>query len=310
MSSETVAPPESDPLARLDAPPVFVVGVARSGTTWVQAILRSHPEVIGAYETSLFAAGGPIATLLDSERWKPGAKDLARFMNREDMIAEIRRFAGRVLMRRLGPTHRYLVEKTPAHLFAMPLIAEIFPEARFIHVLRDGRDVYVSVRQGRRSWARWSNRRLQLSAPGQARLWKRALGEVERVRPVLDGRLMEIRYEELKADPFGSYRRLLDFAGIPYDDPFLHEVHRRTDFDLNHPPDESAFYRGGRVRDWQTHMNIGEGLMYNIVAGDALVRWGYEASRRWFAPLRRKVRPPRRPLVRKSRTGTGEEAAS
>jgi hypothetical protein len=272
----------------------------------VQAILRSHPQAIGAYETGLFSPASPFAQLLQPDRWTPGSKELARFMSRDDMIAEVRHLAGRILGRRMGPNHRYLVEKTPAHVFGMPLIAEVFPEARFIHVLRDGRDVYVSVRQGRQSWARWSNRNFQLTAPGQARIWKRALTEVERVAPALGDRFMEIRYEDIKLDPFGSYRRLLDHAGIPYDEEFLQHVHRRTDFDLNHPPDEAAFYRGGRVGDWRTHMNMLEGLLYNAVAGDALVRGGYERSRRWAAPLRQRVRAPRRAAARADRTPSEE----
>jgi len=285
---------EPDPLERLRGPIVFVVGVARSGTSWVQAILRAHPEVNGAYETGLFELDGPIASLLDPARWTPGAKGLEMLMTRDAMVAEVRHLTSRLLARRLGPDDHHLVEKTPTHLFSIPLISEVFPEARFIHVVRDGRDVYVSVRQASRSWAPdWRKRRLQMTAAGQARLWKKSLGVVDRAAPALAERYMEIRYDEIKQHPFDSYRRIFDHARIPYTDAILEEIHRKTDFELNYTPNEAEFRRGGRVGDWHTHMNLAEGLMYNAVAGDELVRRGYERSRRWTAPVRRKVPPTR-----------------
>jgi hypothetical protein len=306
-AARSPAPPDSeDPLAQLAEGPIFVVGVARSGTSWVHEILRSHPLVAGLYESRLFDSGQGLAFLLSDVHWGPGAATgVSRNYTREEFAAEIRRFVARIFAKRLKPHHRYIVEKTPGHVWAMSAIAEVFPDARFIHVIRDGRDVFCSVRAARRSWAEdWNRRRpWQWWLPVWARRWKRALAEARRTGAALGDRYLEVRFEDLKRDPMRSIARLLEFCRIPYDDDLLRRLHEATDFDRIHTPDEAGFYRGGRVGDWRTHFNLVDGLVFNLVAGDELVRLGYEPTRWWRPPLRRAVRPARR------RRGAGRRGA-
>jgi Sulfotransferase family len=285
-------PEPDDPLAQLQEGPIFIVGLARSGTTWLNAIYSAHPLVASVFESELFASDRGLLQLLSGGYFD--RKDgLSKFIDRAELAREIRLLASRVYARRVWRKHRFLVEKTPGHLWCMPLIAEVFPDARFVHVLRDGRDVYVSTRAAARSWAPgWKSRRNSLA--GVARHWKRGLRQIAADRAVLGDRLLELRYEEIKADPMGSIRRMFDFCNIPYDDQLVQEVFAKTDFATTHKADESAFFRGGRVGDWRTHMNVFEGLAFNAYAGRQLIEVGYEPNRRWFAPLRRKVRPPSR----------------
>lgn len=286
-------PSGASPLDQLSQGPIFVVGLARSGTSWVHKILRSHPLVAGVFESGLFDTPQGVAALLGTKYWGSDQNSMAQLLTREDMARELELFAGRILGRRLKPHHRFLVEKTPGHLWMVPVIGEVFPAARFVHVLRDGRDVYVSVRAARRSWARqWANRNSLL--PVHAHRWKQAIRHMSRVAPSLGDRFLEVRYEEIRADPFGSYKTMYDFCGIPYDDELLARIHKATDFETRYRPDEAAFKRGGRVGDWRTHLNFVEGAVFNLVAGKALIEAGYERDRAWAAPLRRRVRQARR----------------
>jgi hypothetical protein len=84
-------------------------------------------------------------------------------------------------------------EKTPHHLFYWRQISEFFPEAKIIHLVRDGRDValsYVSARFG------------PTTVYGAAQSWRRYLAEIDRVKKTSRPDLIcEIRYEDLIADP-------------------------------------------------------------------------------------------------------------
>lgn len=281
----------ADPLGQLDAPPVFVVGHARSGTTWVLDIYRSHPLVRGVFESRVFERGNGVVGLLGSGHWGgPRPRGLGELADRDEIVADVRAFVLRLLTKGIQPHHRYLVEKTPGHAHHLAEIAEVLPEARFVHVVRDGRDVWVSAREARRTWARtWATLPGGLEVARTAHRWQETVRTVRRAATTLGAPVLEVRYEELRADPFSGYERLFRFAGIPYDDETLRAIHTATDFERSgRAGDPSGFYRAGRVGDWRQAFSVPESLIFNAFGGAALVEAGYEPGRRWLAPLRRR----------------------
>jgi hypothetical protein len=274
----------TDPLAALDAGPVFVVGAARSGTTWVHDALRIHPLVGAVFETELFQLGTGMGGLFDPAKWEGKPQGVARVISREDLLAEGRTFASRVLAHGLQPHHRYLVEKTPGHVERMPVIAAAFPEARFIHVIRDGRDVCVSRRAAQETWAAsWKRLPGKLELARLARTWARLVRAGRVGASELGGRVLEVRYEELRRDPRAGYRRMLDFATIPYDDEMIETIHAGVDFDTTgRAEDTTGFYRAGRVGDWQRAFDVVDCIAFDAVAGSTLVELGYEDRRAWW----------------------------
>jgi hypothetical protein len=276
---------QEDPLARLESGPIFVVGAARSGTTWVYDILSSHPKVAGAYETWLFTMQQGVGNLFGPAHFPPGNSGLGRSFQREDVVREVRGFAGSLLAKSLGPGHRFLVEKSPSHVMTMPLIQEILPDARFIHVLRDGRDVSVSVRQAARTWAPKWRETFGRSIASSAWAWKQTIRRTRRDGPELGEALLEIRFEDLKADPLSGIARLLDHCRIPWQPELPEQIAARTDFDSNYRSSESRFRRGGRVGDWRTRFSLIDRLVFSLAAGDTLIQTGYEPDRRWVLPF-------------------------
>ena len=270
---------------QLTQDPIFIVGAARSGTTWVYDILTSHPEVAGVYESWLFTPNNGLGTLFTTAHWPAKGSGLGKLLERESLLAYVRDIAICIMEHALEPGHRFLVEKSPSHLFTMPLIGEIFPGARFIHVLRDGRDVSVSVRAATRSWLPAWRETFGRSIMTRARSWRTVVNRAAREGAQLGERFLEIRYESIHADPFAAYRQLFDFCRIPYDDDLLQTVFEKTDFRKNYKPDEARFRRGGRVGDWRTHLGLIDALFFNIVAGDTLVACGYEKNRWWLPRL-------------------------
>ena len=276
-------------LSGLHAPPVFVVGAARSGTTWVFDAYRAHPQVAGVFESMLFARLHGLGGLLHDDHWRDPRTGLGALASRDEVVDEIRELASGWLSRALRPEHHFLVEKTPAHGLVMAEIAAVFPDCRFVNVVRDGRDVSVSRRAASRTWATtWARFPGVIEVARSARRWRREVNAACEAAASLGERVLEVRYEELHHDPRAGYARLYDFAGIPYDDELLARVHQGTDFELSgRAADASGFYRGGRIGDWRRSFNVVDGLVFNALAGDTLVSLGYEPTRWWRASWHR-----------------------
>lgn len=284
-----------DPLAQLHAPPIFIVGQARSGTTWVHDIFRAHPNVRGVFESMVFERGNGVAGPLSDAHWGgPRPRGLGEIATRDEVLDVVRSAASRLLSHGLAPHHHFLVEKTPGHAQMIPMILEVFPGARIVHVLRDGRDVWVSARAARQSWARsWTSLPAGLEVARAAHRWQETVRTVRRHAASADGAVLEVRYEELRRDPFAGYTQLFEFVGIPYDQALLEQIHEETDFDQSgRAADPSGFYRAARVGDWRRSFHLLEGLLFNLFGGSGLVESGYERSRAWRAPLLRR-RPAR-----------------
>lgn len=100
-------------------------------------------------------------------------------------------------------------DKTPGHMFWLPQIATLLPEAVFIHIIRDGRDVAASMR---RLWFGPGN-----DMKAQAESWLKWLNAGFAAASSYPGRYLEVRYEELVANPEPVLRRVLSFIDLPFD---------------------------------------------------------------------------------------------
>jgi tetratricopeptide (TPR) repeat protein len=174
--------------------PVFVVGMPRSGSSLVEQILASHPEIHGAGELLQLRAL--------FERAVPGA---------ESAIAE------RVLdrLRRRSPDARRIVDKDLANFLHLGLIHRILPRARIIHCRRDPLDTcfsaYTRLFVGNLGFT------YDLVELGRYyRDYHALMAHWRRVLP--SGVFLDIDYESLVADPRSETRRMLDFIGLPWND--------------------------------------------------------------------------------------------
>src|SRR4051794_17280172 len=130
--------------------PFFIVGVPRSGTTLLRQMLRGHPRLAVPPEShfvpaALNAPSGAAALelILRDEHfadWQVDAADVRRRATTSDMTpASVVRAAFETYAQAQGRPR--WGDKTPAYVLHMPLLAEAFPGARFVHIIRDGRDV-------------------------------------------------------------------------------------------------------------------------------------------------------------------------
>ena len=217
-------------------PPVpFVMGVARSGTTLLRLMLDAHPALAIPAETGILhlaphlCAGAPSDTaglrnsfadmLLGSAGWPDlgtTEDELAVTLARVEpfTVADgIRAFFGRYAAER---GKRRWGEKTPSHVACIDLLFSLLPEARAIHIIRDGRDVAVSVRP---LWFRPGDTIEELATD-----WR---DQIEAARRLAAGSAayLEVRYERLVADPVPELRRVCAMLDLPFE-PQMLRYHR------------------------------------------------------------------------------------
>jgi hypothetical protein len=293
VGGATIARVPDDPLSGLAAPPVFVVGHPRSGTTWTFEVLEAHPEAVGIFESWLFHDRLGLAGLYDPAAWDPETVvrnraeigrplGLPALLSRESMTADLRALASRWYAQALAPGARFLVEKTPPHLFFANVIAEVFPDARFVEVIRDGRDAAVSTLAAVRGWnPRLSARGHQAGVRDVAREWAGSIEAGRRQAGLMGERWWQVRFEDLRRDFDATVAELFAFCGMPCDGEVLAHVRTVTDLE-GRGRGEGRFRGAGRVGGWRTHFTLRDAWRFDRVAGQALVDAGYESDRGWW----------------------------
>jgi Sulfotransferase family len=281
------------------APAPFIVGVARSGTTLLRLQLDAHPELALPPETGFGALARESLTRneladrlaelptwadlgLEREAVTQAFADASEWSTGEGLRACYRLYAARHEKERWG-------DKTPGHASYMREIAAALPEARFIHLIRDGRDVAASLRG-------------LPFAPGDggivaiARHWRDTCDLARRSGAEVT-HYIEVRYEELVAQPEATLRTICEFIELEFDERMLH-AHERAEERLREmrsarvvpggsieladgarletrtslPPDRS---RAGR---WRTALTEHEVARFERFAAGMLVELGYEPS--------------------------------
>jgi len=268
---------------------VIVLGVRRSGTTLLRVMLDRNPA-LAMPDESYF-----VPQLARRHRGTVEPASFVDDLRRLPTLAEWGLSADAVAARlRPGMTtgeaiaavfEAYAAEhgkprwgdKTPLYMQHLPLLERLFPEASFVHLIRDGRDAalsFLSVPEGIMTEG-WGYPR---DAAGFACQWAtevrvaRALGG--RVEP---GRYMELRYEALVADPASELRRTCSFAGLEYDEAMLGYVGRTESARKEHQQRLNEPPRVG-VRDWSTEMPVADREAFEAVAGDLLAELGYPVT--------------------------------
>ena len=271
------------------ASPVFILGCARSGTTLLRDLLRSHPSLAFPDESNfvpLFyrAFGDPrtdrearrlAARVLRLQWVRPWNVSLA-----PSSLAHCRSYAELVSALYEDVAHRQgrprWGDKTPNYVLEIPTLLEIFPRAKVIHIYRDGRDVALS----------W--RAIPLGphdVVNAALRWKHRVITGRREGSRFPGSYHEVRYETLLSRPEEAMKKLCTFIGEEYTDDVLRPTRQE---DPTPPIASHTEIVAGNSAKWKSAMTRDERARFEGVAGDLLRSLGYETEgigRR--APIRR-----------------------
>ena len=194
------------------ADPIVLFGAPRSGTTFLNKLLNSHPEVHITHEMRLFAwAHETLVTSAKDDRLLVTHREAFREHATKHFASMIRDFYAAQ-----WPHVRYWGDKNPQYADVwnrgcLDTVRQIFPGAKFIHIIRDGRDVVTSiVRRKHDDGTPWAN------VETAAWTWQDHVTSGSAFgRKVGPGSYYEIRYEDLVADGVRGARDIFGFLGIP-----------------------------------------------------------------------------------------------
>lgn len=294
MSSSSDRPSIVQESARELKAPVFVVGSPRSGTTLLQCLLSACDEAFSVPETHFFVplegrredwirplSAPTLRHALDYVEEKTGFRfpdeELQTLLARADAGCLLPKEVFVRLVRRQCPDagDRRLIEKTPFHVFRMAGIVEMFPDARFVNLVRDPRDVV-------------SSRRSLPDAPWRSLYpfcqdWLAYVVEAERFALADRERILTLRYEDLAAEPEAVLEAVCSFLELRFTPEALREfggeAGRNTLGELE--PWKSEV-RSGSVRNkhgvWRERLTPGEGWVIEWLLQRPMLRYGYVPS--------------------------------
>ena len=242
---------------------VFVVGAPRSGTSLVQSVLATHSGLFSIPgETGLFSFQNIFGRRHFGLSWD---ENRALFAASRDIVDFFDRAVGVLESRHPG---RVFVEKTPQHVLRLRFLARRFPRARFVNVVRDGRDCFTS--------AKGHPGIPQAASPARfARYWGRCVDAALRMSG--HPRLLTLRYEDLARDAPRELARTMRFLALEAESEQLdparfgsHKRGRREEFLLLRSP-----ISDGRVGRFRAELSAAELRAFERVAGRQLRAHGY-----------------------------------
>ncbi|MGI9285425.1 MAG: sulfotransferase family protein [Pseudomonadales bacterium] len=268
--------------------PFFIFGSPRSGTSLLSRMLDSHELLVVPNETLIFKMFsstlrfyGDLSAIENQQEllrdilktrvigyWtpKPIFEDIAPLITKPG-------FAG-VIEAIICSTakHKQLAawgEKSPGHVFYWEQIKQAFPDSKVVHIVRDGRDVATSIinaRMGPKTYY------------AAAKMWKSYLEAIEQIKSDCPaGDFVEIKYEELLAEPRENLERICGILGVPYSDSMLN-FHEK---DTNYQTDSTNLQNLQRPlmpanrEKWRNVLSPADLKEFESVAGKKLDDYGY-----------------------------------
>lgn len=294
----------------------FIFGHARSGTTLLTRLVRLHPQVHCNYQAHFFTRSPLLQSLVaDPEVGAWLSRRSNRWNQGKDLSALVLRAASDFIMereaRQLGK--QVVGDKSPNSLLdgeAVRLMVKVYPDAKLIFIVRDGRDAALSHRfqafidspqnlsagdkrlradfitnpepylAGQRSI--FTEKGLRQAAEG----WVHNVVDTDQVaREILGAQYLVLRYEDLLAQPWNEMRKLWSFLGVDVTLPGLAD---RLQAELLQNPDAdwqqqksgeiAGALQKGKRGNWRQMFTAQDRLIFHEVAGDTLKAWGYDAE--------------------------------
>jgi len=224
--------------------PLFIVGMPRSGTSPVEQILASHPEIYGA---------GELTTLWKTVQALPAAGGGRPYPDSVQELTQVQleRHAAEYLdtLTALSPYALRVTDKLPHNFLHLGLIELLFPQARVIHCVRDPRDTCLSIYFHRFNSSHLYARDLR-SLGRYYRAYEQLMAHWDQA---LSLPIFTLRYEDLVEDVEGMSRKLVTFCGLEWDERCLcFHTNERLVNTPSHAQVRQPIYRGSLQR-WRKY---------------------------------------------------------
>jgi hypothetical protein len=308
--------------------PFFFGAARRSGTTWLAGMLNAHPQIECRNEGWMFNDfGASFPDWLDEAKVRCWAErreargTWLRHQSIDEVLRDMRRALWLAVTRRAIEREgwkdwsklRFVGDKTTTHFCAQAdEIRRIFPDARFLHMLRDGRDAVVSdafllfreldtrdlpadardeALASRQYRFFGTGKPLPLFGPALLRHlasdWAVAASGGRRARELFGPNWREVRYERLVERPVDELRAVIEWLGTDADPAFLEHTVRANAFEKHSggrapgQEDPAAEWRKGVGGDWRNHFTNDDKALFKSIAGELLIELGYEKNTSW-----------------------------
>jgi hypothetical protein len=277
----------------MDCQPFFLTGAPKSGTTWLGKLLDAHPQVscrgeacVHHFGLELIKACQAYGELLNRRRLAVTDSNDFPGLAWSDVMALMRRFIELRLAAIRDPAKpalAFLGEKDPEHAMHFPTLDQLFPEGKFIHILRDGRAVFISawhhnVRAGDENLKRLGfDDFLDITA----KEWAERVRRGRETGKALGDRYFEVRYEDLHADAPGRLSQVLGFLGAEADPAMVSRCVEAASFETlsrGRKPgqeDKASFFRKGVPDDWRGQLTAAQVRRFADLSGGLLEELGY-----------------------------------
>jgi hypothetical protein len=277
-------------------PYVFIVGCPRSGTTLLRRIIDAHRQIAITRETHWIAKRFEkrqgvtpdglvtpelLSWLLSDEKFtRMGIRqdELEGLMAGEEAVPYSTFVTGVFDLYGKGQGKRLVGDKVPGYVRRIPTLHALWPKAKFVHIIRDGRDVCMSAINWSRAYklarrySTWTEDPTTTAAVWWE--WQVRLGREDggSLAPQL---YHEVRYEELVSRPAKECEKLCSFLDLPYDDAMLKFHKGRTKMKPGRDAKRAWLPITSGLRDWRTQMPAEDLERFEAAAGDLLEELGY-----------------------------------
>jgi hypothetical protein len=279
---------------------LFIVGCPRSGTTWTMSLLAHHPFIVACTHLELFH----IAMKRFEEWWEEDSTFNRNIILPASNAAEERanksRYGSMVPLNHLfsddefyslctilaenifdkigatKPGTKVVVDQTPRNLEVASLILKIFPDAYFLHVIRDPRSVVCSLRSAsQHTWGSW--------APAdvvECTEWWASFVENGRQIGRWTKRYRAVHYEMLHKDGPAELNRIFSWLNLPLDLPVCEEIMQHCTIERfqKHPNAQPGFFRKGSPEGWRDELSPTEVRMIEERTLNLMEALGYARS--------------------------------
>lgn len=280
----------------------FLGGFIKSGTTWIERLLDSHPEIACKGEAHFPRLLQPVLrsaianynnVIPDKGNWErlknEGVHDIetAEYCYTEQDLNDIYALSIQLLMSKwCGDGIKAVGEKTPNNANFFSSLLQLFPQAKFIYIVRDIRDVIVSgwffnlAIDSDRTLENFSS--LHHYAVHIAQHWVQEVAEARKFIDLHQSQATLIKYEDLWNSPETNARRLLQFIGVQDTNELVEFCLKSTDFSNlsggrnRGTENRGSFYRKGIIGDWKNHLEQETLLEIEMYCGAMLDHLGYE----------------------------------
>jgi hypothetical protein len=265
---------------------IFIGGCGRSGTTLVQKILSAHSKIIGGPE---FDHAKELFHLYQNMTTPVSLMRQSFYYDKNTLRQSFHSFYKSFFMKLLTKKESiiYISEKTPTNIDVADLFLEVFPDAVFINIFRDGRDVMVSHIDVRNRYALQGTpvRPEDYGVRRISSIWNASIDKFFHVlqHPYYSRRFFSIRYEELVSNPNSVLPKLFEFLHLELE-THLFSPENITAQQTGVVIDEVWYtqemyhqsFNTSKIGRWRKELSMMDRVLCNILMAENLMKLGYE----------------------------------